>query len=249
MNRTYEPPLSQPGALLEPLDELFPGVRGYAVERNGEIWIPLVEFEHPGDGNVGCMLDVLSPRCRIVNVCTDILRDMLQRRGWVMSTTETDDGDAVDVWRPAEAVRYAYEPDYAVPPGATLQETIDSLGMTQRELALRTGMAPKTINEIINGKAPITPATSILLERVTGIPARMWNNLESNYREQLALKADRDRLRRELDDTKAQLEACEIWRDRLRVEAAKARQTECPNCDRLQRELDEARAQVAKGKP
>jgi plasmid maintenance system antidote protein VapI len=121
--------------------------------------------------------------------------------------------------------------------------------MTQRELALRTGMAPKTINEIINGKAPITPATSILLERVTGIPARMWNNLESNYREQLALKADRDRLRRELDDTKAQLEACEIWRDRLRVEAAKARQTECPNCDRLQRELDEARAQVAKGKP
>ena len=53
------------------------------------------------------------------------------------------------------AVRYAYEPDYAVPPGATLQETIDSLGMTQRELALRTGMAPKTINEIINGKAPI----------------------------------------------------------------------------------------------
>jgi len=64
-----------------------------------------------------------------------------------------------------------------------------------------------------------------------------------------AVTADRDRLRRELDDTKAQLEACEIWRDRLRVEAAKARQTECPNCDRLQRELDEARAQVAKGKP
>ena len=59
------------------------------------------------------------------------------------------------------------------------------------------------------------------------------------------LKADRDRLRCELDDTKAQLEACEIWRDKLRVEAAKARQscTECPNCDRLQREL------VAKGKP
>jgi len=66
-----------------------------------------------------------------------------------------------------------------------------------------------------------------------------------------AVTADRDRLRRELDDTKAQLEACEIWRDKLRVEAAKARQscTKCPNCDRLQRELDEARAQVAKGKP
>ena len=66
-----------------------------------------------------------------------------------------------------------------------------------------------------------------------------------------AVTADRDRLRHELDDTKAQLEACEIWRDQLRAAAAKARQpcTECPNCDRLQRELDEARAQVAKGKP
>jgi HTH-type transcriptional regulator / antitoxin HigA len=92
------------------------------------------------------------------------------------------------------ATRYAYEPDYAVPPGTTLQETIDSLGVTQRDLALRTGMAPKTINQIIKGKAPITPDTSVLLERVTGVPARMWNNLESNYREQLARLADRARL-------------------------------------------------------
>ena len=95
--------------------------------------------------------------------------------------------------------RYAYEPDYAVPPGATLQETIDSLGMTQRDLALRTGMAAKTINEIIKGKAPITPDTSVLLERVTGVPARMWNNLETNYREQLARLADRQRLKGDPD--------------------------------------------------
>ena len=39
--------------------------------------------------------------------------------------------------------RYAYTPDYAVAPGVTLQETIDALGMNQRELAVRTGMAPK----------------------------------------------------------------------------------------------------------
>src|SRR3972149_6959506 len=94
--------------------------------------------------------------------------------------------------------RYEFQPDYAVPPGTTLQETIDSLGMTQRDLALRTGMAPKTINEIIKGKAPITPETSVLLERVTGVPARMWNNLETNSREQLARLADRGRLEADL---------------------------------------------------
>lgn len=95
--------------------------------------------------------------------------------------------------------RYTFEPDYAVPPGETLQETIEALGMTQRDLAKRTGMAPKTINQIIKGKAPITPDTAILLERVTGIPARFLNNLESNYREQLAKIADRQRLQADLE--------------------------------------------------
>ena len=42
--------------------------------------------------------------------------------------------------------RYPFEPYYAVAPGATLQETIDCLGMDQKELAVRTGLTPKTIN-------------------------------------------------------------------------------------------------------
>jgi len=94
--------------------------------------------------------------------------------------------------------RYRFLPDYAVPPGQTLQETIDHLDMTQRDLAVRTGLSPKTINEIIKGKAPITPDTSVLLDRVTGVPARMWNNLETNYREQLAIITDRQRLEADL---------------------------------------------------
>lgn len=82
--------------------------------------------------------------------------------------------------------RFAFEPDYAVPPGRTLLETIEHLGIDQKELALRTGMAAKTINQIVKGKAPLTPDTALRLERVTGLPARTWNNLEANYREQLA---------------------------------------------------------------
>lgn len=95
--------------------------------------------------------------------------------------------------------RYAFSPDYAVPPGETLQETIDTLGMTQRDLALRTSMSSKTVNEIIKGKAPITPDTAVLLERVTGVPARLWNSLEVNYREQLAKIADHERLEADPD--------------------------------------------------
>jgi len=81
------------------------------------------------------------------------------------------------------ATRYAYAPDYAVSPGQTLQETIDALGMDQRELTVQTGLSPKHVNQIIKGVATISRDTAIRLERVIGIPARMWNNLEANYRE------------------------------------------------------------------
>ena len=81
---------------------------------------------------------------------------------------------------------YTYEPDYAVPPGQTLQETIETLGMDQRELAKRTGLSIKHVNQIIKGAASITQDTAIRLERVTGVPARVWNNLEANDRTELA---------------------------------------------------------------
>ena len=100
--------------------------------------------------------------------------------------------------REATAKRYPFEPDYAVAPGRTLQETIDALGMDQRDLATRTGLSPKHINQIIQGIAPITHETAIGLEKVTGVPARMWNNLEVNYREQLAKLAEGKRLENEL---------------------------------------------------
>lgn len=95
--------------------------------------------------------------------------------------------------------RYSYDPDYAVPPGQTLQETIDALGIDQRELASRTGLSAKHINQMIKGVAPITHETAISLERVTGVPARMWNNLESNYREQMARLSERERLQQDLE--------------------------------------------------
>jgi addiction module HigA family antidote len=78
------------------------------------------------------------------------------------------------------------KPDYAIPPGVTLQETIEFLGMSQSELAYRMDRPVKTINEIIKGKTAITPETALELEQVLGIPAKIWNNLETNYKSALA---------------------------------------------------------------
>ncbi|MEI9475798.1 MAG: HigA family addiction module antitoxin [Deltaproteobacteria bacterium] len=90
-------------------------------------------------------------------------------------------------------------PNYAIPPGETLRETLETIGMTQAELAERTGRPKKTINEIVAGKAAITAETSLQLERVLGISASFWNNLERNYQETLA----RLREEKKFDEEKA----------------------------------------------
>lgn len=97
------------------------------------------------------------------------------------------------------ATPYTFEPDYVSPPGATLLDLIDERGMTQSELAERTGLSRKTINEIIKGKAAITPDTSLHLERVLGTPARFWNTREHQYREALARQEEAKHLEAHAD--------------------------------------------------
>lgn len=88
------------------------------------------------------------------------------------------------------AKRHTYQPDIAIPPGETLRETIEALGMSQAELAQRTGRTTKDIKEIIMGKAAITPDGALQFERVLRVPASFWNNLESNYRDTVARLAE-----------------------------------------------------------
>ena len=94
---------------------------------------------------------------------------------------------------------YPFEPDYAVAPGETLAETLASLGMSQAELALRTGLTDVSVNRIVKGVQPITAETANKLELVTGVPAGMWNNLEAQYREQLAKIEERERFQKDRD--------------------------------------------------
>jgi len=93
----------------------------------------------------------------------------------------------------------ACQPNYAIPPGETLRETLETIGMKQAELAERTGRPKKTINEIIAGKAAITAETALQLERVLGVPASFWNNLERNYRESLARLKEEEKLEKQIE--------------------------------------------------
>ncbi|AZT90161.1 addiction module antidote protein, HigA family [Caldicellulosiruptor changbaiensis] len=85
----------------------------------------------------------------------------------------------------------------AIPPGETIKENLEYLGMTQAEFAQRMGLSEKTVSEIINGIAPITYETALKLENVIGASAEFWMNLEANYQLAKARIAEKQKLKDE----------------------------------------------------
>lgn len=94
-------------------------------------------------------------------------------------------------------IKENYEPNIAIHPGETLKDILEEMQMSQIELARRTSLTPKTINEIIQGKNSITPDTAIKLSAVFGMSSTFWNNLERNYIETLARLKIEKRLTKE----------------------------------------------------
>lgn len=95
-----------------------------------------------------------------------------------------------------------FRPYIAIHPGEHLSDILDGAAMSQKELAERMGIAKETVNDIIKGRNPITPETAIKLERVFGISATFWNNLQNNYKETLAYLEDQKSLMKESEIAK-----------------------------------------------
>lgn len=80
---------------------------------------------------------------------------------------------------------YKARPKFAVPPGESVKETIENMGITKKEFATRLGITEQSLNRILNGKQPISPNTADGLERVTGVASDLWMDLEAGYQRQL----------------------------------------------------------------
>jgi HTH-type transcriptional regulator/antitoxin HigA len=76
-----------------------------------------------------------------------------------------------------------FEPSAVPHPGETVLEYLGFYEWSQSDLARRTGLTPKTISEICNGKAPITPSTALSFEKVFQRPAHLWLNLQRDFDE------------------------------------------------------------------
>lgn len=62
-----------------------------------------------------------------------------------------------------------------------LEEFLKPLGMTQVALAKRVGVTTQRINEIVRGKRGVSADTALRLERVFGMEAQFWLNLQMSW--------------------------------------------------------------------
>lgn len=75
--------------------------------------------------------------------------------------------------------------DLVIHPGETIADVLEDRGITQAELATRTGVSPAYISSVISGKKGISTKFAMSLEYALGIPKSFWMNLQANYDSEL----------------------------------------------------------------
>ena len=73
-------------------------------------------------------------------------------------------------------------------PGELLKEEIEYRGSSQKKLAEESGISYKVLNDILNGRGPVTTNTTLRVEAALGIPAHILTGLQMDYNMQTAKK-------------------------------------------------------------
>jgi len=76
-----------------------------------------------------------------------------------------------------------------------LEEFLETLGVSQYQLAKEVGVPARRINEIVHGQRRVSADTALRLARYLGTSERFWLNLQSRY----DLEMEKDRLGDALD--------------------------------------------------
>lgn len=137
---------------------------------------PITDPATPGDQPDGDDFNILD-ELEALSVIGGLPDTLTEAQPLPVSTSAPSDG----LSEPHE-----YMPDHVSPPGETLLEKIEELGMSQGELVRRMDWREETISAVIQGKMRITSEVALQLEQVLGIPAAFWNSREQQYRQHLA---------------------------------------------------------------
>lgn len=78
------------------------------------------------------------------------------------------------------------QPSSPIHPGEILKDELEARGISQRKFAGIIGVSYSVLNEVINGKRPVTTEYALKIEAATGIPAYIWVNMQAEYNMQTA---------------------------------------------------------------
>lgn len=73
------------------------------------------------------------------------------------------------------------ESAYPTHPGSILKDEIEYRGITQYKLSQEMGIPYSALNEILNGRRPLTEKTALLFEAVLGVDAEPLLGLQMDY--------------------------------------------------------------------
>lgn len=66
-------------------------------------------------------------------------------------------------------------------PGDVLKEELEARNISQREFANLTGINYTMLNEVLNGKRPVTSEFALVMEASLGINPEMLINMQNRY--------------------------------------------------------------------
>lgn len=73
------------------------------------------------------------------------------------------------------------EPSVPIHPGEMIKEEIGCRRISQKKLAEQTGIPYTALNEVLNGKRPVSTEYALLLEAALGIEAEIWIKTQADY--------------------------------------------------------------------
>lgn len=92
-----------------------------------------------------------------------------------------------------------WESPVAIHPGEFLKDDLEEYSISQIELAERTGISKKIINDIVMGKNSITRSTAIKLSKVFDMSFEYWINLQNRYENDKARLEEQEKINKEIE--------------------------------------------------
>ena len=81
------------------------------------------------------------------------------------------------------SLKYGFMPSH---PGLLLKDEVEYRGISQYALSEKMQISYSVVNEILNGKRPLTPTTALKFEAALGVDADTLMRMQTKYNMQIA---------------------------------------------------------------